>query len=77
MIKIFTMMVFWQRNVLTFDTLTTNFKLVVNVSKGNTSISITFIRLGEIVTSLYKISHTTYSDMPRGVIKASSRHDYC
>ena len=28
-------------------------------------------RLGEVVTSLYKISHTTYSDMPRGVIKAS------
>jgi len=26
-------------------------------------------RLGEIVTSLYKISHTTYSDMPRGTIK--------
>merc|ERR1711971_574512 len=26
-------------------------------------------KLGEIVTSLYKISHTTYSDMPRGVIK--------
>jgi len=26
-------------------------------------------RLGEIVTSLYKISHTTYADMPRGVIK--------
>jgi hypothetical protein len=26
-------------------------------------------RLGETVTSLYKISHTTYSDMPRGTIK--------
>merc|ERR1719389_279174 len=26
-------------------------------------------KLGEVVTSLYKISHTTYSDMPRGVIK--------
>merc|ERR1719436_2139396 len=26
-------------------------------------------KLGEIVTSLYKISHTTYSDMPRGTIK--------
>lgn len=26
-------------------------------------------KLGEIVTNLYKISHTTYSDMPRGVIK--------
>merc|ERR1712158_266539 len=26
-------------------------------------------KLGEIVTSLYKISHVTYSDMPRGVIK--------
>lgn len=26
-------------------------------------------RLGEIVTNLYKISHTTYSDMPRGTIK--------
>jgi len=26
-------------------------------------------RLGEIVTNLYKISHDTYSDMPRGVIK--------
>merc|ERR1712002_108649 len=26
-------------------------------------------KLGEIVTSLYKILHTTYSDMPRGVIK--------
>merc|ERR1712112_506221 len=26
-------------------------------------------KLGEIVTSLYKISHTTYSDMPRGAIK--------
>ena len=31
----------------------------------------TLFRLGEVVTSLYKISHTTYSDMPRGVIKAS------
>jgi len=26
-------------------------------------------KLGEVVTKLYKISHTTYSDMPRGVIK--------
>jgi len=26
-------------------------------------------KLGEVVTSLYKISHTTYADMPRGVIK--------
>jgi len=26
-------------------------------------------KLGEIVTNLYKISHTTYSDMPRGPIK--------
>jgi len=26
-------------------------------------------KMGEIVTSLYKISHTTYSDMPRGTIK--------
>merc|ERR1711874_746071 len=26
-------------------------------------------KLGEIVANLYKISHTTYSDMPRGVIK--------
>merc|ERR1712113_792516 len=26
-------------------------------------------KLGEVVTCLYKISHTTYSDMPRGVIK--------
>jgi len=26
-------------------------------------------KLGEIVTSLYKISHTTYQDMPRGMIK--------
>jgi len=26
-------------------------------------------KLGEIVTSLYKISHTTYADMPRGTIK--------
>merc|ERR1719436_2154189 len=26
-------------------------------------------KLGEIVTSLYKISHTTYSDMPKGTIK--------
>ena len=28
-------------------------------------------KLGEVVTKLYKISHTTYSDMPRGVIKVS------
>merc|ERR1739846_216394 len=26
-------------------------------------------KLGEVVTKLYKISHTTYADMPRGVIK--------
>jgi len=26
-------------------------------------------KLGEIVTNLYKISHSTYADMPRGVIK--------
>merc|ERR1712142_1378043 len=26
-------------------------------------------KLGEVVTKLYKISHTTYSDMPRGTIK--------
>merc|ERR1712226_145589 len=26
-------------------------------------------KLGEVVTKLYKISRTTYSDMPRGVIK--------
>merc|ERR1719517_145696 len=26
-------------------------------------------KLGEVVTKLYKISHTTYSDMPRSVIK--------
>merc|ERR1712243_406396 len=25
--------------------------------------------LGDIITKLYKISHTTYSDMPRGQIK--------
>ena len=28
-------------------------------------------KLGEVVTKLYKISHTTYSDMPRGVIKVN------
>merc|ERR1712127_360308 len=26
-------------------------------------------KMGEVVTKLYKISHTTYADMPRGVIK--------
>merc|ERR1711887_123881 len=26
-------------------------------------------KLGEVVTKLYKISHQTYGDMPRGVIK--------
>merc|ERR1712083_993945 len=26
-------------------------------------------KLGEVVTKLYKISHTTYADMPRGTIK--------
>ena len=29
-------------------------------------------KLGEVVTKLYKISHTTYSDMPRGVIKVGT-----
>ena len=28
-------------------------------------------KMGEVVTKLYKISHTTYADMPRGVIKVS------
>merc|ERR1712110_1351681 len=26
-------------------------------------------KMGEVVTKLYKISHTTYADMPRGIIK--------
>ena len=30
-------------------------------------------KLGEVVTKLYKISHTTYSDMPRGVIKVGTQ----
>ena len=52
---------------------------LISVSSGNcpwcsyfTRILLT--RLGEVVTCLYKISHTTYSDMPRGVIKASSKN---
>ena len=46
--------------------------LILLTFDDQASIFILLLRLGEIVTSLYKISHTTYSDMPRGVIKASS-----
>merc|ERR1712211_145377 len=34
------------------------------ISSGNVA-----EKLGEVVTKLYKISHSTYSDMPRGQIK--------
>ena len=46
--------------------------LILLTFDDQASIFILLLRLGEIVTSLYKISHTTYSDMPRGVIKASA-----
>merc|ERR1712152_13443 len=41
----------------------------VNELRGKVSGADYKDKLGEVVTSLYKISHTTYSDMPRGVIK--------